>query len=130
MAVVQKSRTENQVLFFQHHNATHDSVLSLDPSLLICPRSGTAAEVQPFLTKYKPVVMQIPAELASGALVDQMKKAGCSVWINSLGKKDDLAEVGRLADAFFPLVKAGATIIQTDRPDLLLSYLNKIKRRW
>jgi glycerophosphoryl diester phosphodiesterase len=128
--LVKKTKTEEQVLFFQHHNATHDSLLLMDSTFMLAPRAGTADEVLSLLKKYKPVVMQIPPEIASADLVAQMKKEGCTVWINALGDADDLAEEGKFEEAFSPLVEMGATVIQSDRPELVLQYLRGIKRHW
>jgi glycerophosphoryl diester phosphodiesterase len=128
--IVKETKTENQVLFFQHHNATHDSVIQMDPSLKIVPRAGTTEDVVFLLKKYQPGVMQIPPEIASTDLVGKMKKEGCTVWINALGDADDLAEEGKLKEAYSPLIELGATIIQSDRPDLLLEYLKDTGRHW
>lgn len=128
--IIKETKTENQVLFFQHHNATHDSIIQIDPSLKIVPRAGTIDDVLSLLKVYRPVVMQIPPEIASPDLVNQMKKNTCTVWINSLGDADELAEEGKLEEAFSPLIEMGATVIQSDRPDLLLQYLRTIGRHW
>lgn len=127
---VKHTGTEDQVLFFQHHNLTHDSLLLMDSKIMVVPRAGTVEDAKTLLMKYRPVVMQIPPEIASRELVYQMKQGGCSVWINSLGDADDMAEKGKLEEAFSPLVDMGATVIQSDRPDLLLQHLKGINLHW
>jgi len=123
--IVKKTKTEDQVLFFQHHNLTHDSLLLMDENLMVVPRAGTTDQALTLLKKYQPVVIQIPPEIASTSLVRRMKADGCAVWINALGDADDLAEEGNLKEAFSPLIELGATVIQSDRPDLLLHYLKE-----
>jgi len=128
--LVRQTGTADQVLFFQHHNVTHDSVLTMDKNLMVVPRAETTDQVLQFLAHYQPVVIQIPPQIADAALVSQMQKASCSAWINSLGDADDLAEDGRIEEAYSPLVERGARVIQSDRPDLLLQYLQKTGRHW
>jgi glycerophosphoryl diester phosphodiesterase len=59
------------------------------------------------------------------AIVAQPSK----LWVNSLwsslcgGLEDDAAFDGNPAEIYGQLVDMGATIIQTDRPELLLGYL-------
>ena len=128
--LVRSTRTTDQVLFFQHHNITHDSILVVDENLMIAPRAETAGQVFEFLNRYQPVVIQIPPEIADPALISQMQMAGCRAWINALGDADNLAENGQIEEAFSPLVEMGARVIQSDRPDLLLRYLQEIGRHW
>jgi glycerophosphoryl diester phosphodiesterase len=128
--MVKKTGTGDQVLFFQHYNATHDSILSIDPGLMIVPRADSAEQVLNFIKQYHPLVIQIPSEVASETLVKQMKTAGCAVWVNALGAADKLAEAGKVEDAFAPLVKKGANLIQGDQPVLLLNFLKTSKLHW
>jgi len=128
--MVGRTGTSDQVLFFQHHNVTHDSILAIDQNLMVVPRAETAIQVRDFISHYQPVTIQIPPEIAGPALISEMQKSGCNAWINALGDADDLAETGKIEDAFSPLVEMGATVIQSDRPDLLLQYLRQIDRHW
>ena len=128
--MVRRTGTSDQVLFFQHHNVTHDSILAIDKNFMIVPRAETAIQVRDFISRYQPVSIQIPPQIAGPALISEMQKSGCNGWINALGDADDLAEAGKIEEAFFPLVEMGASIIQSDRPDLLLQYLRQIDRHW
>jgi glycerophosphoryl diester phosphodiesterase len=130
VALVRKTGTMDQVLFFQHYNATHDSLLAIDSTLMITPRADTAEDVLNFIAKYHPVSVQIPPEIATPALVRQMKEAGCAVWINALGAADRLAEKGETETAFRPLIEKGANLIQGDQPLLLSVYLSSKHLHW
>jgi len=130
LEIVSEAGTSEQVLFFQHHNVTHDSILTIDQNLMIVPRAETDAQVRDFLSHFRPVTIQIPPEIADPALISEMHLAGCNAWINALGDPDDLAEKGKIEEAFSPLVERGATVIQSDRPDLLLEYLRDTGRHW
>jgi glycerophosphoryl diester phosphodiesterase len=63
-----------------------------------------------------------------------IRKTGAKIWINSLwaslngGHDDDMAvELGNKKDSWEWIIKHGATIIQTDRPQKMLEYLRKRK---
>ena len=70
--------------------------------------------------KYTPKVEQFMQEVIAG---------GSKLWVNSLwpsqngGLCDDAAIEGDPAAVYGQLVDMGATLIQTDRPELLISYL-------
>ncbi len=59
----------------------------------------------------------------------QIIASGSKLWVNSLwaslcgGLSDDVAFEGDLEGTFGKLVDMGATLIQTDRPELLIGYL-------
>lgn len=63
------------------------------------------------------------------ACMDQVVSGGSKLWVNSLwpslngGLCDDAAFDGDPAAVYGKLVEMGATMIQTDRPELLISYL-------
>ncbi len=69
------------------------------------------------------------------ALVKKIQSYGIKVWINSLwaslcaGHDDDVAVLdGNVKDSWQWLLDGGATLIQTDRPALLIQYLKKNHR--
>ena len=61
--------------------------------------------------------------------MDKVVASGSKLWVNSLwaslcgGLDDDAAFDGNAAEIYGKLVDMGATMIQTDRPELLISYL-------
>ena len=71
-------------------------------------------------SEYTPEVEACMREVISG---------GSKLWVNSLwptlngGLCDDAAFEGDPAEVYGKLVDMGATMIQTDRPELLISYL-------
>ncbi len=69
------------------------------------------------------------------ALIQKIQGYGIKVWINSLwaslcaGHDDDVAVLdGNIKDSWQWLLDNGATLIQTDRPALLIQYLKKNHR--
>ena len=61
--------------------------------------------------------------------MDKVVAGGSKLWVNSLwaslcgGLDDDAAFEGNAVEVYGKLVDMGATMIQTDRPELLISYL-------
>lgn len=69
------------------------------------------------------------------AMIEKIKGYGIKVWINSLwaslcaGHDDDMAALdGNTKDSWQWILDRGATLIQTDRPALLIQYLEKNHR--
>jgi glycerophosphoryl diester phosphodiesterase len=83
----------------------------------------------------KPVAFELNFRADTSSLLKQNQfiiKQGAKIWYNSLwaslngGHEDDLAaEDGNTKDSWEWLISHGATILQTDRPEALLSYLRK-----
>jgi len=69
------------------------------------------------------------------ACMRQVVAGGSKLWVNSLwdslcgGLSDDKAFAGSPDQVYGPLLDMGASIIQTDRPDLLIRYLESQGRR-
>lgn len=82
------------------------------------------------------VCWQVPGEEIDNC-VETILKSGAKLWVNTFwpsvcggfGNDDDAAlEAADPADVYGQYVEMGATMIQTDRPELLLGYLRSIGR--
>jgi glycerophosphoryl diester phosphodiesterase len=107
--------------------------------MLVVSDSGENCDslIGPYLKARKPDVLQIVfsrEDRPALAWVERARAAGVRIWFNSLwsnhnaGHHDDRA----LTDpegAYGWLVKRGATMIQTDRPKLLMEYLRQADLR-
>ena len=78
---------------------------------------------------------EIPHEL--GIAVKKIVESGSKLWVNTFwpsvcggfGNDDDAAlEVADPAEVYGQYIDMGATMIQTDRPELLIKYLRSIGR--
>jgi glycerophosphoryl diester phosphodiesterase len=87
-----------------------------------------------FLRSYRPIAFEVLFKKEDSPMFVQMQKmktAGCRIWINSLwpaynaGHDDERAAYGDPDEAWGWLIEKGASIIQTDRPIELISYLDK-----
>jgi glycerophosphoryl diester phosphodiesterase len=95
------------------------------------------ALIGPYLRERKPAVLQIVfsrEDRPALAWVEKARAAGVRVWFNALwsqhnaGHHDDRALTDP-AGAYGWLVARGATMIQTDRPQLLMEYLRQADLR-
>ncbi|KAA3658859.1 MAG: hypothetical protein DWQ10_10260, partial [Calditrichaeota bacterium] len=123
VSLVQKTGTQKQVMFFNHDFAVLDSILAIDPSLLVLPRAETVEELQEILTRFNTPVIQINDSIFTPSVDSLIKAAGANVWVNSLGKFDRLAKRDSVAEAYSQFVDGNADIVQTDNPDLWLEFL-------
>ena len=94
-----------------------------------------AEELLKAWTKVSPVAIECnfaTYDDNTARMLNEVKKAGSKLWINSLwpsqnaGHDDDAAvEEHREDDCWGLILKQGALLIQTDRPALLIKYLNE-----
>jgi len=93
-----------------------------------------AALIAGYQKEFKPVAFELVfASDTSQVLKDPspISSGGSKIWINSLwpslnaGHDDDRAVRGDLEGSYDWLLKKGAAIIQTDRPEFLIAYLKK-----
>jgi glycerophosphoryl diester phosphodiesterase len=128
--LVNQTGTKQQVLFFEHHNTALDSVLLLDPTLMVVPRADSVEQIPDFLKRYHPPAIQVQPYMATIDVIQQMKAAHSKVWINALGSYDQMAIQGKVKAAFIPLIASGAKLIQSDWPVLLLEFLRAHGLHW
>ncbi|KAA3616327.1 MAG: glycerophosphodiester phosphodiesterase [Calditrichaeota bacterium] len=127
VALVQKTETQKQVMFFDHDFAVLDSIKLLDPKLLVLPRAETFEEVKMAIARFNSPVIQINADIFTSAVDSTIKAAGANLWVNSLGKLDRKARKDSVQSAYLPFIIGNADIVQTDNPDLWLKLLDETR---
>lgn len=99
-------------------------------------KAGAAQAIAEFQDKFKPSGFELNFGSESSDVLNSfatIRKKGARVWVNSLwptlnaGHDDDRAATGDLTGSYDWILAKGATIIQTDRPELLLLELRKKK---
>jgi len=140
--ILQKTGTLNQAIFktdepYQNvrnkYGKLLDSITFMPIVYLDKPNAKQVIET--YQQHIKPVAFELNFQSdTSGILANNnfIRSHGSKVWINSLwaslngGHEDDLAvEDNNTKDSWDWLISHGATMIQTDRPRELLSYLRK-----
>jgi len=93
------------------------------PEVAVLPRAHSAAEVETLLAKIEVPILHLDESFYDAAIAARILDTGTRVWMNALGEVDRLAAAGEPERAYGELLEAGANVIQTDRPGLLLEYL-------
>lgn len=107
--------------------------------MLVVSDSGENRDalIGPYLEKRKPDILQLVfsrEDRPALAWIDRARDAGVRIWFNALwthhnaGHHDDRA-LDDAVGAYGWLIARGATVIQTDRPALLMEYLRRAARR-
>ena len=95
---------------------------SINPDTAIMPKIATLDEAREYIENASPVAFfEIEYENVTPELVDYIHSNGIKIHINSLTTYDLLGRVG-----FKIVFDRGADIIQTDRLDILVPYINSL----
>jgi glycerophosphoryl diester phosphodiesterase len=125
VAIVKMTKTENQAVFFDSEFPVLDSILILDPNLMIMPRAYSSEDVDKILAKYNSSIIHIDDSFYTEQVVSKIKRSGARVWINVLGRQDSIANSGKISLAYDTVILGGANIIQTDLPNTLKNFLKE-----
>lgn len=125
-ALVEATQTAPQVLFFLYAAKYAPYLHDLDPNIPIMPRSHNAEETEKIMQQGKYAAIHIDDSFYSDSLMSRVRAHGERVWINALGKYDDMEEKQK-DSGFDAMMKAFkyANCIQTNYPEELLAYLKK-----
>lgn len=106
--------------------------------IVVLDKPDAQQNIEQFLKELKPCAIEYCFKQDNYPIIDQLakydKQYGARVWINSLwpslcGPHDDEAALTNPDDAYGWMLKKGATLIQTDRLEYLIDYLQKSGRR-
>ncbi|NHA04269.1 glycerophosphodiester phosphodiesterase family protein [Mucilaginibacter sp. HC2] len=140
--ILKNTGTLKQAIF--KTDAVYDAVKSKYPAILDSitfmavvdlDKPNAKQIIKDYQQHIKPVAFELNFKTDTSAVLSDnhfIKQHGSKIWINSLwaslnaGHDDDTAvDLGNTKDSWDWLIAHGATIIQTDRPRELLSYLRK-----
>lgn len=126
VSLIAANRMEEQVLFFIYEHPFAKQLLAWNAKLPVMPRAHNVAEVTEILTMAKFPAIHVDDSFYSDSLMQRITQSGTRIWINALGKYDDIEE--KEADAGFDQrIKDAryANAIQTNFPEKLLAYLRR-----
>ncbi len=104
--------------------AQADLARSVNPAIAIMPKIETPDQAKDFIENASPIAFfEIEYENAVPELVDYIHSNGVKIHINSLLNYDFMGRAG-----FSMVFDRGADIIQTDRLDILVAYINSIEQ--
>ena len=123
--VVNRTDTKEIVFFFDSDYSVLSRVRAADKDFMIMPRAHSVAQVDSAIALFDPPVVHIDFSFYTPECVQLIQSSYARVWINALGECDADIRAGKAKGALKKLLSHGATIIQTDEPELLLKALER-----
>jgi len=121
--VVNKTDTKDFVFFFDSDYEVLSRIQAANREFMIMPRAHSLEQVDSAITLFDPPIIHIDFSFYSPECVSAIQASSARVWINSLGAPDDDLRRGKEKRALKKLLQHGASIVQTDEPQLLLQAL-------
>jgi len=125
MAVVKRLDMTESVFFFDSDYDVLSRIKAADKDFMIMPRAYSIGQVDSAIMMFDPPVVHIDFSFYNSECVQLIKNSSARTWINALGEYDKELKAGNSKQALKKLLGNGASIIQTDEPELLLRALEK-----
>ena len=125
MVVVKRLDMTESVFFFDSDYNVLSRIKTADKDFMIMPRAYSIAQVDSAIMMFDPPVVHIDFSFYNSQCVQLIKDSYARVWINALGQYDKELKEGKAKQTLKKLLEMGASIIQTDEPELLLRALEK-----
>ena len=125
MAVVKRLDMTESVFFFDSDYDVLSRIKAADKDFMIMPRAYSIGQVDSAIMMFDPPVVHIDFSFYNSECVQLIKNSSARTWINALGEYDKELKAGKSKQALKKLLGNGASIIQTDEPELLLKALEK-----
>jgi glycerophosphoryl diester phosphodiesterase len=122
--LLNKMNIEKQCLFFLYDYKDATALYIMNKELQFMPRAHNASEVKSILqSEVASPVLHGDDDFYTEALMGEVRSNGKRVWMNALGKYDEMEEEKKDSGFDALLQKKQINIIQTDHPEELLLYL-------
>lgn len=125
MAVVKRLDMKESVFFFDSDYEILSRIKSTDKDFMIMPRAYSISQVDSAIMMFDPPIVHIDFSFYTEECIQKIKDSYARTWINALGEYDKDLKEGRTKQVLKKLLGDGATIIQTDEPELFLKALEK-----
>lgn len=125
MSVVKRLDMTQYVFFFDSDYEVLSRIKELDDDVMIMPRAHSVGQADTAIRMFDPPVVHIDFSFYTEECVQLIKNSYARAWINALGEYDKQLKAGKTKQALKKLLENGASIIQTDEPELLLKALEK-----
>lgn len=119
----------DQTFFFDPDVAHLQKFTAIRPDTLLFPRAGSVDQLKTLGAQLKPEIIHIDVEYNADGIRPAAMATDTRMWINAMGEPDKLLLQGKGKEAIEPLLKHGASIVQTDQPGAVIAYLEATGRR-
>ena len=123
--IIREVGIQKQVLFFLYDYHYTSILDSIDHSIAVMPRAYSKEDVSDILNHYKVPVIHVDPSFYNDTLMQQIRDHNVRVWINALGKYDDLDQAHKDSGYDSLLKMTAVNVIQTNYPANLLKYLRE-----
>ena len=123
--MIRETGMQKQVLFFLYDYRYTTTIDSIDNSIAVMPRAYNKEDVLDILKNYKVPVIHVDTKFYNDTLMGQIRSHNVRVWLNALGKYDDMEKTQKDAGYDRLLEMKNVNVIQTDYPANLLKYLRE-----
>jgi glycerophosphoryl diester phosphodiesterase len=123
--MIREAGMQKQVLFFLYDYRYTTTIDSIDNSISVMPRAYNKEDVLDILKNYKVPVIHVDTKFYNDTLMGQIRSHNVRVWLNALGKYDDMEKTQKDAGYDRLLEMKNVNVIQTDYPANLLKYLRE-----
>lgn len=121
--LIQKYGMEDQILFFLYNFKETPSLQQLDKTIRIMPRAYSKKDIRAILKMDYIDIVHVDESYYTDRTMKKIMDSGARVWINALGKYDEMERLEKDAGFNALLGKKYVNVIQTDLPEALLTYL-------
>lgn len=123
--LIREAGMQKQVLFFVYDYPYTSTIDSIDNSIAVMPRAYNKEDVSDILKHYKVPVIHVDPGFYNDTLMSQIRSHNVRVWLNALGKFDELEKKQKDSGYDSLLTMKAVNVIQTDYPANLLKYLQE-----
>jgi glycerophosphoryl diester phosphodiesterase len=123
--VVYETETKDIVFFFDSDFEVLSRIQAIDRDFMIMPRAHSLEQADSAIAIFDPPIVHIDFSFYTPECVSGIRSSSARVWINALGAPDNDIRRGKEKRALRKLLEHGASIIQTDEPQLLLLALRE-----
>jgi len=121
--VVNKTNSVHQVFWFDNDYDALKEIRIMEPASIFMPRAYSYEMADSALKVFNPAVIHIDPSFYTEEVTTLIRENGARIWINALGKPDQLIRAGKTEKAMTELLKHSANVIQTDEPEKVIDYL-------
>lgn len=122
---IKANECDDQVFFFDDDYYSLQYVRSVDKGIMLMPRAYSYAMADSAIVMFSPQVVHIDFSFYDPEVSHLIKSNNARIWINALGKIDREIGTPNEDEAMDEILKYGANVIQTDKPELLKKALQK-----
>lgn len=123
LAVAKTTGAEDHLVFFDSDYDALHYIASRNPHLVLMPRAYSYQMVDSAITAFHPEIIHIDFSFYDQNTTRLIKENKARTWINALGGIDRAIGTSKEQAALDSILRYGANVIQTDKPEELINLL-------